>query len=140
MSATAKCASEIMPRIGTVEGFIANWKVGNDVAVNGSFQQRPLEPGRISRMAARNPAFRQSDPDEYIASESFNDGHALSRTINRRNSCVEFFRRQCREPGPQQANALLYFADADPDAGIHVSVLQHRHVKGGADIRGIWNI
>src|SRR3954451_11512187 len=91
-------------------------------------------------MAARDAPSRQSDPDEYISSKPFGDSHALARSVKRRNSDLEFSRRQCREPSPQQVKALLHLADTNPDARIHVAVLQHRHVKRGAAIRRIWNI
>ena len=40
--------SKIVPRIGAVERFVAEWKVGDDVSLNCCFQQRPLEPGWIA--------------------------------------------------------------------------------------------
>ena len=37
-------ALEIMPGVRTVEGFVAERKIRDDVALDRRFQQRPLEP------------------------------------------------------------------------------------------------
>ena len=44
--------SQVVPRIGTVERLVAEREVGDDVALDRRFQQRPLEPGCIAQMAA----------------------------------------------------------------------------------------
>ena len=45
-------ASEILPRIGAVEGLIAEREIRHDVAFDRRLQKGPLEPGRIARVTA----------------------------------------------------------------------------------------
>ena len=51
--------SQIVPRIGAVERLVAEREVGDDVALDRRFQQRPLEPGRIAQMAAVDASRRR---------------------------------------------------------------------------------
>ena len=55
-------ALEIVPRIRAVERFVAQREVGDDVAFDGGFEQRPLKPGWIAQVAARDLAARRSAP------------------------------------------------------------------------------
>ena len=50
--------SQIVARVGAVEGFVAQREVGDDVAFDRRLQQRPLEPGGIARVAAGDPPVR----------------------------------------------------------------------------------
>src|SRR5882757_7844468 len=45
---------EVVARVGAVEGLIAEREVGDDVAFDRGLQYRPLEPGWIAQMAARD--------------------------------------------------------------------------------------
>src|SRR6185312_10538060 len=54
--------SEIVPRIGAVEGFVADREISDDVAFDRGLKQRPLEPGWIAQMAAFDAA-SSVDPD-----------------------------------------------------------------------------
>src|SRR6185295_9577280 len=70
---TAACACavlKVVPRIGAVERLVAERAVGDDVALDRGLQQRPLEPGRIAQMAARDPAAVEPQPDQDVAAES----------------------------------------------------------------------
>ena len=67
-----RCLLEIVPRIGAVERFVAERKVGDDVAFDRSFKQRPLKPGGIAQVAARD-AVVEPQPDEHVASETLDE-------------------------------------------------------------------
>jgi hypothetical protein len=47
---------EIVARIGTIERFVAKREVGDDVALDCGFQERPLKPRRVPQMAPVDPA------------------------------------------------------------------------------------
>ena len=51
---------EVVPGIGAVERFVAEREVGDDVALDRGFQQRPLKPGRVAQMATRDAARRRA--------------------------------------------------------------------------------
>src|SRR5689334_8392816 len=56
---------EVVTGVGAVEGLIAEREVGDDVALDCGFQHRPLKPGGIAHVAARDPAFgTEAQPDE----------------------------------------------------------------------------
>src|ERR1700733_2855680 len=44
-------ALEVVSGIRAIERFVADRKIGDDVALDCGFQQRPLEPGRIAQVA-----------------------------------------------------------------------------------------
>ncbi len=69
---------EVVPRIGAVEGFVEQREIGDDVALDHRFEQRPLEPGRIAQMAARRPRPRvEPHPDEDVAAKTFDERGAF---------------------------------------------------------------
>ena len=58
-SEAAACAwLQVVPRIRAVERFVAEREVGDDVAFDRGFEQRPLEPRRVAGVAARDPSAR----------------------------------------------------------------------------------
>src|SRR6187200_2601023 len=52
VSESAKVVLEVMAGIGAVERFVAQGEVGDDVALDHGFQQRPLKPGWVAQVAA----------------------------------------------------------------------------------------
>ena len=47
-------ALQIVSRIRAVERFVAEWKIGDDVALDGGLKERPLKPRWIAKVAARD--------------------------------------------------------------------------------------
>src|SRR5260221_407274 len=77
---TAACASsEILARIGAVERLVAEREVRDDVVLDHSLEQRPLEPRGIAQMAALYQAVAQTEPDQDVAAKSFCYRHAFPR-------------------------------------------------------------
>ncbi len=60
---------EIVPGIGAVERFVAEREIGNDVALDGRFQQGPLEPGRIAQVASCDAITVDAHPCQNVAPE-----------------------------------------------------------------------
>ena len=70
---------EIVARIGAVERFVAEREVGDDVAFDRGLEQRPLEPGRVAQMAARDRAVgAEAQPDQHVAAEAFDQRQAFA--------------------------------------------------------------
>src|SRR4051794_25236875 len=114
-----------MPRIGAVEGFVAQRKVGDDVALDDCFEQRPLEPGRVAQPAMRDAAGSiEAHPAEDIAAECFDK--RISLPSEDRQWRVKRTGGKAVENLVQQAEALLDLADADPDAGVDVALGKNR--------------
>src|SRR5437870_3249138 len=80
----AACASEIMPRIGTVERLVAEREVRNDIVLDRGFEQRPLEPGGVAGMAARDAAIENTHPDQHVAAERLGHRDAFARAFELR--------------------------------------------------------
>src|ERR1700722_4492669 len=59
--------SQIVPRIGAVERLVAEREVGDDVLFDRGFEQRPLEPGCVAHVTARDAAAGDAQPDQEIA-------------------------------------------------------------------------
>src|SRR5262245_59102732 len=62
---------EIVTGIRAVERFVAQWEVRDDIALDRSFQQRPLKPGRIAQVTTRDPAAFESHPYQHITAKRF---------------------------------------------------------------------
>src|SRR5579863_9146138 len=121
-----------MPRIGAIERFIAEREIGDDVAVDRNFKERPLEPRRVAQVAAADAAAVDPDPDQYVAAETFGKGQSFAAGLVDRGG--DRPRWQTLDKLVDQRQTLLDFADADPDAGVDVALVQHRHVKINAII------
>src|SRR3954464_13761569 len=107
--------SKIVSRVRAVERLIAEREVGDDVAFDRRFEQRPLEPGRVAQMAARDAAVRaHAHPEEDIAAKAFDQRDAFAAT--RAWFDVSGSRGYCGHELLDQRDALSDFADADPDA------------------------
>src|SRR5690606_37611420 len=110
---------------------------GDDVAFDRRLQQRPLEPGRIAQMAARDPAASpQPQPDQDIAAKALDEGQSFALSAG---AGVDANRPagQAVENLLDQREALLDLADADPDAGIHVALRADRHLEAQRVVRRI---
>ena len=79
-------ASQVVPRVGTVERLVAQREVGDDVALDRRFQQRPLEPRCIAQMAAIDAPRRiDAQPHQHVAAERLGQRDALARTASARS-------------------------------------------------------
>ena len=78
-----------------------------------------------TRMSPRNP---------------FDERHAFARFICSRDIDADRTVGQPLQDLFDQGQALLDLADANPDAGVHIALLQNRHVEGEFVIRGIAEI
>ena len=68
-----------MPGVRAVEGLINERKIGDDIAFDGRFKERPLKPGWVAQMASLDYA-RRADPhpDENVASETLDERGAFT--------------------------------------------------------------
>src|SRR5215467_6767394 len=78
---------EIVSGIRTVERFVAQRKIGNDVALDGGFKQRPLKPRRVAQMAPYHAIAVEAHPSEHVAAEAFGKSQTL-RSFTHRRECV----------------------------------------------------
>src|SRR5512132_4685271 len=117
-----------MARVGAIERFVAERKVGDDVALDRRLEQRPLEPGRIPQVAAPDAAVGcEPEPDQDIAAERLGKRDALTACYRHRGPDRAL--RQPLEDLLEEREALLDLADPDPDPGIDVAVRQDGHVE-----------
>src|SRR3954454_23911925 len=70
---------EIVARVGTVERFVAEREIRDDVVLDHSLQQRPLKPGGIAQVASLDPTVPQAQPNQHVAAESLDHGHGFAR-------------------------------------------------------------
>src|SRR5690348_15367298 len=129
-------ASEIVSRVGTVERFVAQREIGDDVALDRRFEQRPLEPRRVAQVAARDRAVGiEPQPNQHVAAEALDQRQAFTaipRQLDTRRT-----RRQLIENLLDQVETLLHFADADPDARVDVAVGAARNGEAQLIVRGV---
>src|SRR3954453_23097698 len=117
-----------MAGVRAVEGLVAKREVGNDVALDRRFEQRPLEPRWVAEMAASDVAIgTDPDPREDVASETLDEGKALpvAGACRCGDGNADFAGRQPAQYLLDQGGALLDLANPDPDARIHVAGLHH---------------
>ena len=120
---------EVVARIGAVERFVAEREVGDDVAFDGGFQQRPLEPGRIAQMAALDqPVVAEAHPDQHVAAEGLDQRQPFSRCAGF-SASVRWALGQALQDLLDQPETLLDLADADPDPRVDIAVVAHRHLE-----------
>src|ERR1700730_5518978 len=72
-----KLFSEILAGVGTVERFVAERKIRDDVVFDASLKQRPLKPTGVAQAASLDPAIAHAKPGQNIAAKSLDDGHAF---------------------------------------------------------------
>ena len=80
-------------------------------------------------MAAVDPAAVEPEPDHDVAPETFDQRHALARS---RLGGDRHAQRATGKPVQNlvcQGKALLDFANPDPDAGVHVTLVEHRYLE-----------
>src|ERR1700755_1788740 len=74
--------------------------------------------------------FVETQPDQHVATESLSEGEAFCSLAGGRNRNQRRALGQLAEDLVDQRQALLDFADADPDPRVDVAGGQHRHVEG----------
>src|SRR5262249_53447815 len=127
---------KIVARIGAVERFVAEREIGDDVALDDRFQQRPLEPGRIAQVTARDVAVVvEPQPDENVAAEPFDDRHAF--TAATRDVDARWTLRRLRHDLLDERKRLFHLANANPDPRIDVALVTQRHLERKAIVRPI---
>src|SRR4051812_37508695 len=114
-----------MPRVGAVEGFVAQREVGDDVALDDCFEQRPLEPRRVAQPAMPDTASSiQPYPAEDVTAEAFDQRKSLAGTAGER--CAKRTGGQMVENLIEQIKALFNLANANPDAGGDIALRKNR--------------
>src|SRR5260370_14853381 len=78
---------EILARIGAVERLVAERKVLNDIALDGSFKERPLKPQRVAHVASFDPTIPQPQPNQDVAAKSLDDRPAFPRLTKLSRLC-----------------------------------------------------
>src|SRR5450755_3262273 len=121
-----------MAGVGAVERLVAQGKVGDDVAFDGGLEDGPLKPRGIAQMATLDVAVGScSEPHQHVAAKTFDQRYSFARA--RRSQRGERFtyrpRRKLAQDLIDQRQALLDFADADPDAGIDIALFPHRNLE-----------
>src|SRR5271154_6468672 len=133
--------SEVVPGIGAIEGFIAERKIGDDVALDDRLQQWPLKPGRVAQAAALDGAVSvEANPGQDVAAKALDQSEALARLMNARHLNPNFPRRRAVEDLIDQPEALLDFADADPNSRIHITFGEGWSLKAELIVRRISEI
>src|SRR6516165_8520372 len=87
-------------------------------------------------MAAPHAIVLHANPCKHVAAKAFDQGKAFPPSLRGINLRKESARGQVAHDLLDQAQALLHFADTQPDARIHVAVFKHwnvefEHVVGG---------
>ena len=79
------------------------------------------------------------DPDHHVAAKTFDQRHALAAAcrgqVNRGSGAG--FRREPLQDLLDQGQVLFDFTYANPDAGVHVALIQHRYVEFQRIVRRI---
>ena len=95
-----------MAAVGAVEGFVAQGKIGDDVALDRGFEQRPLEPRGVAQVAAGDAAEGvEAQPGEDVAAEALDQGRPLPRAG--RDVGLQGAERKRGEELVEEAEALL---------------------------------
>src|SRR5450756_1692304 len=63
------CSSEVVTRIGAIEGFVAEREVGDDIAFDCRLQQWPLKPRRVAQVASFDPTIPHAEPNQNVAAK-----------------------------------------------------------------------
>src|SRR6185312_15294469 len=111
-----------------VEGFVANREIGDDVALDCGFEQRPLEPRRIPQVAALDAAGdADPHPNENVAAKTFDDRHSFARRVL---MAAVVFRvdRTIGQLGKyllDQPDGLFHLVHAYPKPSVYIAVLEH---------------
>src|SRR5258708_8162778 len=120
---------DVLARVRTVERFVAEREIRDDIVFDRRLEQRPLKPRGIAQVAAFDQAVAQAKPDQNVAAKSLDDRHAFPRLS--KSPCI----RSQRAFGKSiknlidQRKRLLDLAYPDPDPRVDVALIQHRHFK-----------
>src|ERR1700730_13256743 len=128
---------EVMSGIGTVEGFVAEGKIRDDVTFDRGLEQRPLEPRGIAQVATVDAAVPQAKPDQNVAAEPLDDRHAFARLHSVRRFGSQWPFGKPVHDLANQGKRLLDFAHADPDARVDVALVEDRYLEAQAVVRRI---
>src|SRR5258708_19750892 len=129
------CSSEIVARIGAVEGFVAEREVGDDIALDYRFQKWPLKPRRVAQVASFDPTIPQAEPNQNVAAKSLDDRHGFPRLTKLARLCPQRAFAKPVQHLVDQGEALLNLPHTDPDARIHITLIQDSYLKAQAIIR-----
>ena len=119
-----------MARIGAVERLVAEREVGDDVALDCSLEQRPLEPRWIAQVAPLDARIgANTDPSQNVPAKAFNQSKALGSLSGRAdgNTCLA----ACRHLGENkfyESKALFDLTNANPDSRVNVALREHGNV------------
>ncbi len=80
-------------------------------------------------MAARDAVAVEPHPDEHVAAERLDQPEPFAARARAVDGNPDRAVRQPLQDLLDQREALLDLADADPDAGIDVAGLEHRHFE-----------
>ncbi len=116
---------EIVTGIRAVERFVAQREVRDDIALDHSFQQRPLEPGRVAQMATREAATFESQPHQHVATKRFRYSKTFAHLTSRLDRGPDRACRQTPQDLIYQPEALLDLANAHPDASVDITGIEH---------------
>src|SRR5579859_7738804 len=123
---------KIVARIGAIERLVAKRKVSDDVALDHGFEQRPLEAGRVAQVAALDTAVEPGlDPDQHVAAEALDQRHTFAYVCHRLHgqSFANRPGRKLLQDLVDDRHALLDLPNANPDAGVHVTLIANRHFE-----------
>src|SRR5262249_61450235 len=100
-------------------------KVADDIALDGSFQQRPLKPGRIAQVPTRDPAAFESHPYQHVTAKRFRHSETFAHLAIGIDRDPHRACGQTSQDLIYQGEALLDLPDAHPDAGVHVTGVEY---------------
>jgi hypothetical protein len=130
-----------VPGIRAVERFVAKREVGDDVVFYYGFQQRPLEPGRITKVASDYLASGVNcNPGKNVPSEPFDKSEPFPHSSAFRKRGMDRSRRKLVEAVFNQGQALPDLLDPDPDTRIDVTVTPRGNRERHFVIRGIGEV
>ena len=130
-------ALKVVTGIGAIERFVAQGKIGDDVALDHRLQQRPLKPGRIAQMAARYTIPIEPDPHKDIAAEALDEPQTFPHSRSRMQRLQNRTFRQTLQDLLDETHAFFHLADAHPDPGIHIAAGHHRNLEFHRVVGGI---
>jgi hypothetical protein len=123
--------------LSAVERFVAEGKIGDDVALDHRLQQRPLKPGRIAHMAARYTITIEPDPDQDIAAEALDDPQTFPHSRSRMQWLQNRTFRQTLQDLLDETHAFFHLADAHPDPGMGAAARAMRERRKPEEQDGI---
>ena len=137
----AACASEVVPRIRAIERLVAEREVRDDVVLDRGFEQRPLEPGRVARVAARDAALLQTRTQTSTSPRNASVMATPSQApLSVGSTARVSVRRQVGEPCLEQRKLCSISRMRTQTRASTSPVGQHRHLEARVRIRRIGQI